>query len=79
MLKVGPYRFKEVFFPDTVDGAILNSHPLFSEKPNALHIVLYMDEIKICNPIIIIVILCIKKQVVNCVLQARKYQSKIQV
>lgn len=36
---------------DIVDGSLLKSHPLFSEKPNALQIVVYTDEIEICNPL----------------------------
>lgn len=51
LVQMGPQRCKEGFFYDIVDGAILKSHPLFSQQPNALQIVLYTDEIEICNPI----------------------------
>lgn len=51
MIEKGPQKCKEGFFQDIVDGSLLKSHPLFSEKPNALQIVLYTDEIEICNPI----------------------------
>jgi hypothetical protein len=51
MIEKGPQRCREGFFYDIVDGALLKSHPLFSEKPNALQIVLYTDEIQICNPL----------------------------
>lgn len=36
---------------DIVDGSILKSYPLFSEKQNAFQIVLYTDEIELCNPL----------------------------
>ena len=51
MIEKEPQRCREGFFYDIVDGALLKSHPLFSEKPNALQIVLYTDEIQICNPL----------------------------
>ncbi len=51
MIEKGPQRCREGFFPDIVDGSLLKSHPLFSEIPNALQIVLYTDEIEICNPL----------------------------
>ena len=49
MIEKGPQRCREGFFYDIVDGALLKSHPSFSSKPNALQIVLYTDEIEICN------------------------------
>ena len=51
MIEKGPQRCREGFFHDIVDGALLKSHPLFSNKPYALQIVLYTDEIEICNPL----------------------------
>lgn len=51
IIEKGPQRCKEGFFQDIVDGFLLKSHPFFSEKPNALQIVLYTDEIEICNPL----------------------------
>ncbi len=44
MIEKGPQRCREGFFQDIVDGSLLKSHPLFSEIPNALQIVLYTDE-----------------------------------
>ena len=46
-----PQRSREGFFYDFIDGALFTSHPLFSQKPNALQIILYTDEIEICNPL----------------------------
>ncbi|KAF3837675.1 hypothetical protein F7725_009443 [Dissostichus mawsoni] len=40
MIEEGPQRCSEGFFHDLVDGSLLKSHPLFSEKPNALQIIL---------------------------------------
>ncbi|KAM7399882.1 hypothetical protein PAMP_019120 [Pampus punctatissimus] len=34
-----------------IDGSLFKSHPLFSVKPSALQIILYTDEIEICNPL----------------------------
>ncbi|XP_034076708.1 uncharacterized protein LOC117549166 [Gymnodraco acuticeps] len=51
MIEEVPQRCSEGFFHDLVDGSLLKSHPLFSEKPNALQIILYTDEIEICNPL----------------------------
>ncbi|KAM6992383.1 uncharacterized protein LKV04_008441 [Tautogolabrus adspersus] len=51
MIEKGPQRCREGFFQDIVDGSLLKSHPLFSEIPNALQIVLYTDEIEVCNPL----------------------------
>lgn len=51
MIETGPQRCKDGFFYDIVDGSLLKSHPLFAKIPNALQIVLYTDEIEICNPL----------------------------
>ncbi|XP_041868098.1 uncharacterized protein LOC121656927 [Melanotaenia boesemani] len=42
---------KDGFLYDIVDGSLFKSHPLFSAKPSALQIMLYADEIEICNPL----------------------------
>ena len=42
---------KDGFLYDIVDGSLFKSHPLFSVKPSALQIILYTDEIEICNPL----------------------------
>ncbi|KAM7380069.1 hypothetical protein PAMP_003389 [Pampus punctatissimus] len=42
---------KDGFLYDIVDGSLFKSHPLFSVKPFALQIILYTDEIEICNPL----------------------------
>ncbi|XP_049331198.1 uncharacterized protein LOC125799173 [Astyanax mexicanus] len=39
------------FLKDIIDGDILKSHPLFSVRPNALQLILYTDEIELCNPL----------------------------
>ena len=36
---------------DIIDGDILKSHPLFSVRPNTLQLILYTDEIELCNPL----------------------------
>ncbi|XP_034057976.1 uncharacterized protein LOC117536966 isoform X2 [Gymnodraco acuticeps] len=42
---------KDGFLYDIVDGSLFKSHPLFSIKPTALQLILYTDEIEICNPL----------------------------
>ncbi|XP_030579955.1 uncharacterized protein LOC115785156 isoform X1 [Archocentrus centrarchus] len=42
---------KDGFLYDIIDGSIYKSHPLFSKEPSALQIILYADEIEICNPL----------------------------
>lgn len=42
---------KEGFLYDIIDGSLFKSHPLFSNKPSALQVILYSDEIEICNPL----------------------------
>lgn len=42
---------KDDFLYDITDGSLFKSHPLFSVKPSALQLILYTDEIEICNPL----------------------------
>ncbi|KAL3970579.1 LETM1 and EF-hand domain-containing protein 1, mitochondrial [Sarotherodon galilaeus] len=51
MLNTAPQRSREGFFYDFRDGSLFTSHPLFSQRPNALQLILYTDEIEICNPL----------------------------
>ena len=51
MLTAVPQRNREGFLYDFTDGALFTSHPLYSQRPNALQILLYTDEIEICNPL----------------------------
>uniref|UniRef100_A0A1X7V1K2 Uncharacterized protein n=1 Tax=Amphimedon queenslandica TaxID=400682 RepID=A0A1X7V1K2_AMPQE len=39
------------FIADYCDGDLFRSHNLFCEKPNSLQIILYFDEIEVCNPL----------------------------
>ena len=36
---------------DFCDGELFQSHPLFSQNPNALQIIAYFDEVELCNPL----------------------------
>lgn len=51
MVSTVPQRSREGFLYDFTDGALFTSHPLYSQRPNALQILLYSDEIEICNPL----------------------------
>ncbi|KAL2102281.1 hypothetical protein ACEWY4_001449 [Coilia grayii] len=51
MLNAAPPRSRAGFLYDFFDGDIFINHPLYSMKPNALQIILYTDEIEICNPL----------------------------
>nr|XP_054587799.1 uncharacterized protein LOC129153069 [Nothobranchius furzeri] len=42
---------KANFLYDINDGIIFKTHPLFSKKNSALQLILYSDEIEICNPL----------------------------
>ena len=42
---------RDGFLHDIVDGRLFKSHPLFSVKPSALQLILYSDEIELCNPL----------------------------
>ncbi|XP_061747842.1 uncharacterized protein LOC133549871 [Nerophis ophidion] len=51
MINEGPESCKDVFFNDFIDGDIFKSHPLFLKVPTALQLILYTDEIELCNPL----------------------------
>lgn len=36
---------------DYCDGTLFRSHPLFTSNPNSLQIILYYDDVEICNPL----------------------------
>lgn len=42
---------KDGFLYDIIDGSLFKSHPLFSIQPSAFQVILYTDEIEICNPL----------------------------
>ena len=51
MIDERPQTCKDGFFHDFIDGDIFKSHPLFLKFPTALQLVLYTDEIELCNPL----------------------------
>ena len=36
---------------DICDGSLLKSHELFSQNPLALQLILYYDDVEVCNPL----------------------------
>ena len=36
---------------DISDGSYIKSHPVFNKFPKALQIILYYDDIEVCNPL----------------------------
>lgn len=36
---------------DYCDGSVYMSHPLFSTDPTALQIIVYYDDVEVCNPL----------------------------
>lgn len=36
---------------DYCDGTYFKSHPLYSHNPKALQIIIYYDDVEICNPL----------------------------
>lgn len=51
MIIDGPQKCSSGYFYDIIDGELMQTHPLFSSNPSALQIILYSDEIEICNPL----------------------------
>nr|XP_046258520.1 uncharacterized protein LOC124066299 [Scatophagus argus] len=51
MIDERPQTCKDGFFHDFIDGDIFKSHPLFLKFPTALQLILYTDEIELCNPL----------------------------
>ena len=51
MINEGPQPWKDGFFHDFIDGDIFKSHPLFLKFPTVLQLILYTDEIELCNPL----------------------------
>ena len=46
-----PQKYRSGYLYDIIDGELMKSHPLFSARPSALQIIIYSDEIEICNPL----------------------------
>jgi len=47
-----PYRTRsDGNLQDICDGELFHSHPLFSNNPLALHIIMFYDELELCNPL----------------------------
>ena len=46
-----PQKYRNEYLYDIIDGELMKSHPLFSARPSALQIIIYSDEIEICNPL----------------------------
>eukprot|EP00111_Clytia_hemisphaerica_P023884 TCONS_00070351-protein len=46
-----PFQCREGVFYDLFDGSFFKDDPYFSEHPNALILILYHDELEICNPL----------------------------
>jgi len=51
MINSGSKKCSGGYFYDIIDAELMLSHPLFSSRPSALQIILYSDEIEICNPL----------------------------
>lgn len=46
-----PQKHRGVYLCDIIDGELMKSHTLFSTQPSALQLIIYCDEIEICNPL----------------------------
>lgn len=51
MIDERPKPCKDGFLHDFIDGDIFKWHPLFIKVPTALQLILYTDEIELCNPL----------------------------
>ena len=39
------------YLADFCDGSFFKTHPLFQMYPDALQLILYYDELEVCNPL----------------------------
>lgn len=46
-----PHSLRGGLYGDYCDGKQFKAHPLFSIDPHALQIILYYDDVEMCNPI----------------------------
>lgn len=46
-----PHSLPKGQLGDYCDGEQFRSHPIFSADPHALQIILYYDDLEVCNPI----------------------------
>ena len=51
VLKRRNQAFDGHFFHNLTDGTVYREHPIFSQEEQALKILLYFDDIEICNPL----------------------------
>ena len=45
------HRRQDGLLSDYCDGSVFQSHPLFLQWPNSLQIMLYYDDVEVCNPL----------------------------
>ena len=45
------HKVQDEHLGDFCDGSLFKNHPLFSVEPHALQIMLYFDELEVCNPL----------------------------
>lgn len=46
-----PHVRDDGLLSDFCDGELYKTHPLFSQDPHALQLILYFDEFEVCNPL----------------------------
>lgn len=46
-----PHFRSDGYISDYCDGYLFQNHQLFGVKPNALQLILYFDELEVCNPL----------------------------
>lgn len=46
-----PHSRSDGYLSDYCDGYLFKNHQLFRAKPNALQLILYFDELEVCNPL----------------------------
>lgn len=39
------------YLSDFCDGSLFKNHPLFQTHPDALQLIIYFDELEVCNPL----------------------------
>ena len=46
-----PNLHSDSYLADFCDGYLFKNHDLFQAYPNALQLILYFDELEVCNPL----------------------------
>jgi len=46
-----PHARNDELLSDYCDGTLYKSHELYQQSPQALQLIMYFDELEVCNPL----------------------------